>query len=465
MGVHKNKILLVDDEQIIRNSLSRVLREYDISSASSGEQAVQVSKKNRYDLAIVDIIMPGIGGIKTISRLKKINKNMIIIAMTAHGTVEGAVEAMKAGAFHYLTMTKPFDIEETLSLVKKALSSRLMERENSNKIVDLSRVDREIIWRSKCMEKVFELIDRVSDTDSTVLITGESGTGKELIARAIHNLSSRKKKRMIAVNCGAIPGELLESELFGHIKGAFTGAIAPRVGRFELADEGTVFLDEIGDMSHNLQAKILRVLQERSFEPIGSSETKEVDVRVIAATHCDLEKSVKEGGFREDLFYRINVIPISLPPLRERREDVLPLTQHFIEKFNKRQNRDISGVNESALNLLMNYPWPGNVRELENLIERIVILKGSGEIMPSDLPERYHSASTIPGRGVYPRIILSDEGVNFNSIISDFEDDLIVQALNRTNWNKKHAADLLGLNRTTLVEKVKKKCISKPATA
>ena len=451
----KNKILIVDDEQILRSSLARVLKNYDISSASSGEEAVQIASKQKFDLALVDIIMPGMGGIKTIEELKNINKQIKVIAMTAYGTVEGAVEAMKVGAFHYLT--KPFDIEETLLLVENALESGLREIANSQKIIDLSRSKKKIVWQSEEMQEIFDLIERISDTDSNVLITGESGTGKELLAHAIHNASLRRKHRMIAVNCGAIPEDLLESELFGHVKGAFTGAITSRIGRFELANGGTIFLDEIGDMSPGLQTKILRVLQERNFEPIGSSETKSVDVRVICATNRNLEKAITEGSFREDLFYRINVIPIKLPPLRKRREDIGLLIDYFIAQFNKKQNRNITGISETSKNLLLNYPWPGNIRELENLLERVVIIKGEGEIEPKDLPERYHSIVKTTVTPDVPRPIISNEGVDFNHLISEFENNLIIQALNRTNWNKKHAADLLGLNRTTLVEKVKKK--------
>jgi DNA-binding NtrC family response regulator len=456
----KSKILIVDDELSIRTSLTRLLKEYDISAAKSGEEAIALAKKNKFDLAIVDMIMPGMNGIRAIRELKKINKLMVVIVLTAHGTIEGAVEAMKVGAYQY--MTKPFDIKETLAIVQNALSLAAHEREVSKKVLEFSQNKKEIIWESEPMSRVFDIVNMVADTDSNVLITGESGTGKELIARTLHDSSERSEKRMIAVNCSAIPEELMESELFGHVKGAFTGAVAARVGRFELANGGTIFLDEIGDMSLSVQAKILRVLQERAFEPVGSSETKGVDVRVIAATNRDLEKAVENGSFREDLFYRLNVIPIKMPPLRTRGIDIEVLLNHFITKYNAKCKRNVTGIDDSAMNMLKNYPWPGNVRELENLVERFVTLKVEGQIIPSDLPDRYHSTYlNKKAAGDAKKYVISDDGVDFNELISDFENNLLIQALNRTNWNKKHAADLLGLNRTTLVEKVKKKQLSR----
>lgn len=319
-----------------------------------------------------------------------------------------------------------------------------------------------IIGHSPEMQSVFHIIEKVADSDSTILITGESGTGKELMARAVHNLSSRKNDSFIAINCGAIPTELLESELFGHVRGAFTGAIANRAGRFELADGGTIFLDEIGDLAPQLQVKLLRVLQERNFEPVGGTRSIAVNVRVIAATNKDLEELTRLGQFREDLFYRLNVIPLHIPSLRERRSDIPFLLEHFITHLNQRKKRNIQGISSEALRHLVQYPWPGNIRELENLIERLAILKGTGQIEVADLPPRYQSLGLPNHQGsidIKPltEIQIPESGVDFNALVDQFENQLLIQALERTNWNRNQAAQLLGLNRTTLVEKIKKK--------
>jgi transcriptional regulator with PAS, ATPase and Fis domain len=305
------------------------------------------------------------------------------------------------------------------------------------------------------VREVTALIRQVAAHDSSVLILGESGTGKELAARAIHDASPRRQRPFVAINCGAIPAELLESELFGHVKGAFTGAIANRTGRFELAEDGTLFLDEIGDMSPNLQVKILRALQERRFEPVGGTKTLQSNVRIIAATNIDLEEAVDDGRFREDLFYRLNVIPIRIPSLRERKSDIPLLLHHFIENFNRLRNRQLKGISADAVVLLSNYAWPGNIRELENLVERLAILKGSGIIDVMDLPEKYRrseSVSSDPGR-----VDIPDNGMDFNSAVDAYENALIMRALEKTGWNRNQAALLLKLNRTTLVEKIKKK--------
>jgi transcriptional regulator with GAF, ATPase, and Fis domain len=303
------------------------------------------------------------------------------------------------------------------------------------------------------MQRVFQFIEKIAATNSTVLICGESGTGKELVARAIHYNSDRKDEPMVPVNCGAIPEDLLESELFGYEKGAFTGAVKTRMGRFELADGGTIFLDEIGDMSPALQVKILRVLQEHEFERLGGVKSIKVDIRIIAATHRDLEKAVKQGTFREDLYYRLNVIPLTLPPLRERRSDIPLLVQYFIEKFNSDQTQQIDGISPDALNYFMDYEWPGNVRELENIMERLVILKGKGTIGKEDVPEKISGAG---GRDSLHSVDIPDSGISFNMAVSDFEKELILRALKKTNWVKNRAAKLLQLKRTTLVEKMKK---------
>jgi len=312
----------------------------------------------------------------------------------------------------------------------------------------------DIIGQSDKMQEVFRLIEKVADSDSTIIVYGESGTGKELVSRAIHQNSYRGNKPFVPINCGAIPENLLESELFGHVRGAFTGAMSLKRGKFELADGGTIFLDEIGDMSAELQVKILRVLEEREFDRVGGSKTIKVDVRIIAATHRDIEEAVEKGTFREDLFYRLNVIPITLPPLRERRSDIALLFSHFLEKFNQKKRKKLEKVSEDALKIIMEYTWPGNVRELKNIVERLVTLKDDGEITPWDLPEKMRRKNGHASP--LPRIEISDDGICFNTAVSEFEKTLILQSLEKTKWVKNKAAQLLHLNRTTLVEKIKK---------
>jgi DNA-binding NtrC family response regulator len=314
-----------------------------------------------------------------------------------------------------------------------------------------------ILGRSKAMKTVFERIEKVAKTDSTILITGPSGTGKELVASAIHKLSSRSQKNRVSVNCGAIPSELLESELFGHTRGAFTGAISNRKGRFELAQDGTVFLDEIGDMPGILQVKLLRVLQERVIEPVGQSETLPINVRVIAATHRDLEKAVQEGKFREDLFYRLNVIPIRMPALKDRREDIPLLISHFLNRFVSADRSNEITFSPITMELFLGYDWPGNVRELENVIERLVILRGGNEILPEDLPAKIFRSNPLATHQYKTLFELPESGVDLKQILSDIEDSLIMQAMNKTGGNKNQASKLLTLNRTTLIEKMKKK--------
>ena len=310
-----------------------------------------------------------------------------------------------------------------------------------------------IIGQSVKMQEIFTLVEKVADSDSTIIINGESGTGKGLIARAIHKNSDRKDKPFITINCGAIPENLLESELFGHVRGAFTGATSSKPGKFELANKGSVFLDEIGDMSANLQVKILRVLEEREFEQVGGSKTITADVRIIAATHRDLEKLVQEGSFREDLFYRLNVIPLEIPSLRERKTDIPLLVSHFLREFNLKNGRDVQGVTNDAMIIIKGHSWPGNVRELKNLVERLVVLKGEGDIDPLDLPEKLRRKG---GHSELPSMEISEDGINLNTAVTEFEKALILESLQKTNWVKNQAAKLLRLNRTTLVEKIKR---------
>jgi DNA-binding NtrC family response regulator len=452
------RVLILDDESTLRTALFRLLdrKGFNVVTAQKIEEAKQFCSTDKtFDLAILDVNLPDGNGIEFMSFLKNINPGIEVIILTGFGTIDSAVDATQRGAYHFLT--KPFSLEELVSVCDKALLQKKLQNENQKLRTELTTQQRfnHIIGESDGIKTCLSLVERVATTDSTVLITGESGTGKELIAKAIHARSHRSKGPFIAINCGAIPGELLESELFGHVKGAFTGAIANRIGRFEAAEEGTLFLDEIGDLNPQLQVKILRALQEKTFEPVGSTKTISMNVRVIAATHVDLEKAVETGQFREDLFYRLNVIPIHIPALRERRSDILLLLNHFLNIFNKNKVQKITGFTSEALSCLNNYAWPGNIRELENLIERLSILKGHGEVQILDLPAKYKSAAAcFAETGI---IDLPENGLDFNSTVDQFENALILKALEKTGWNKNQAALLLKLNRTTLVEKMKKK--------
>lgn len=462
--MHAQRILIVDDESSLRTALFRVLdrQGFQVITANCKREAEALAASDQtLDLALVDLRLPDGDGIELMQKLRLAHPNIQVIILTGHGSIELAVRATQHGAFHFVT--KPFNMEELLSVVSRALSHKTLQQENHQLRSALHRKYRfdNIIGQSEEIRKVLSMVERVADSDSTVLVTGESGTGKELVAKAIHYNSPRASKPFVPINCGAIPGELLESELFGHIKGAFTGAIANRVGRFELASGGTLFLDEIGELSLNLQVKLLRVLQERRFEPVGSAKTQEADVRVIAATNIDLAKAVQKGQFREDLFYRLNVIPISIPSLKQRRGDIPLLLHHFVQHFNQTKNRNLTGFSQDALEALFHYPWPGNIRELENLVERLAILKGSGQVEMDDLPEHYRTtrASAMP---TSESLEIPEEGMDFNSAVDAYENLLIMQALEKTGWNRNQAAALLKLNRTTLVEKIKKKGLRPP---
>ncbi len=463
MSNQGQRILIVDDESSLRTALFRVLdrQGFQVITANCKREAeVLAGSEQPIDLALVDLRLPDGDGIELMRHLKNAHPNIQVVILTGHGSIESAVKATQNGAFHFLT--KPFNIEELISLTQRALSHKSLQQENVQLRTALHRKYRfdNIIGQSNEIRKVMEMIERVADSDSTVLVTGESGTGKELVAKAIHYNSPNSGKPFVPVNCGAIPAELLESELFGHVKGAFTGAIANRVGRFELASGGTIFLDEIGEMPLALQVKLLRVLQERKFEPVGSAKTFDADVRIIAATNINMEKAVARGQFREDLFYRLNVIPIAIPSLKQRRSDIPLLLHHFITHFNTHKNRQIAGISPEALEMLFHYNWPGNIRELENLIERLAILKGSGQIETIDLPEHYRQAASPVVTG--DAIDIPDSGMDFNSAVDAYENLLILQALEKTGWNRNQAATLLKLNRTTLVEKIKKKGLRPP---
>jgi len=408
------------------------------------------------ELVLSDVKMPGINGLELVRQVHEFDADLPCIVITGYGSPESSVDALRAGAFWYLE--KPFEqghLDVVRRLAEQAIEHGRLRHENrllQGQLESRHQFD-SIVGESHSLRRVLETVERVSVTDSTVLVTGESGTGKELIARAIHYNSPRSSRMMVTVNCGAIPEELLEAELFGHVRGAFTNAVSHREGRFALADGGTIFLDEIGDMSLNLQVKLLRVLQERTFEPVGSSKSQAVDVRVIAATNQRLGELIEQRKFREDLYYRLNVIPVEVPPLRERREDVPALVLHFLETHADRNGMSVKGISPDAVETLCRHRWPGNVRELENLIERMVILRREGEIGLDDLPGEYRLAEEEPSPGMPT---LAPEGMNLRSELDAVEARLIRAALERTSWNKNRASQLLQLNRTTLLEKIKK---------
>jgi DNA-binding NtrC family response regulator len=449
------RILVVDDEELNRDLLQQILdREgYQVAVAANGQEALALLRQEAFHVVLTDLKMPGMTGVEVIRELKMLAPSTMGIIHTAYGSVETAVEAMKAGAYDYVT--KPVRRDELLVVIQRALEFQHLHHENVSLRKQLKAKYKfdNIISDNEKMQAIFTQVEKVADTDSTVLIYGESGTGKELIARALHYNSYRQDKPLVPINCGAIPEDLLESELFGHEKGAFTGATAQRLGRFELANGGTIFLDEIGEMRPSLQVKILRVLQEREFERIGGTRTIKVDVRILAATNKNLEDLVARQQFRDDLFWRLNVIPITLPPLRERLSDIPLLVAHFIARFNAEKKQHLTGITPEALQMLQSYHWPGNVRELENTMERIAILKGSGMIMPEDLPEKIARPSL--SRSV-PGVNIPDDGIDFDAMVEAFEKQLLMQALVKAGGVKSKAANLLHMNRTTLVEKVKK---------
>ncbi len=457
------KILIADDDKKTRDFVAAFLsyKGYQVFQASDGQDALEKIELEEVHLVITDLMMPRINGIEFIKKLKAMRPEIVTIAYSAFANSEMTSNLLKAGAFFYLE--KPFNLEELETHVRRGLEHHSLQNQSfrTKPFIKNRLLLNNIIGESDKMLALFELIEKVASSDSTVLLQGESGTGKELVARAIHDLSNRRSKNFIPVNCAAIPDDLLESELFGHVKGSFTGAIATRIGRFEMADKGTLFLDEIGDMKPSLQVKLLRVLQNRELEPVGSTTTKKVDVRIITATNQNLEKMVATKEFREDLFYRISVIPIILPPLRDRKGDINLLVDSFLERFNKDKQHKVKGLDHTVMSLLRSYDWPGNVRELENLVERLVILKGSGVITANDLPEKYRGRRAAVAQDP---ITLPDNGFCLNSAVEEFENQLILQALEKTAGNKKEAAVLLNLKRTTLIEKLKKKKLTVPGS-
>lgn len=457
----QERILIIDDSEDVCAHLAEYLMAegFEVETSTDGAGGISQLESRSFDLVLTDLKMPDVDGMEVLRYLKEHAPESICIILTGYGTIKNAVEAMKAGAFDYLT--KPVKLDEILITIQRALEHRNLKRENINLRNQLKKKYQfeNIIGDGERIQKIFETIEKVADTDSTILILGESGTGKELIAKAIHYNSYRREGPFVPVNCAAIPSELLESELFGHEKGAFTNAIRTRIGRFELANGGTLFLDEIGDMSPNLQSKLLRVLQERQFDRVGGVKTIKIDIRVIAATHQNLKKAVEEARFREDLYYRLNVIPIEVPPLRKRATDIPLLVHHFIDQFNRSKKRKIQGIEPEAMKRLVQYQWPGNVRELENVIERVVILTNADNISLEDLPEKLQSlqeTSQTMSMGI------PEEGISLDSAVSEFEKALILQALNKTGWVKNKAAQLLNLNRTTLIEKIKRQNLRRP---
>jgi DNA-binding NtrC family response regulator len=488
------EVYLVEDDLVLGTTIKKFL-EKKLSLTvkyytSPTECLIDLDKKIKSETVVnqipfclitdISFEVQGADGLLLIDLLKERGHQFVSIVMTGFASIETAINATKKGVFHYLT--KPFEIEILSDLVVKAMTKKLNISpkafiHNEHIVINQSEVDNHhalmskykieaptaddlfcgMVGRSKLMKQVFERIKKVAASDSTVFVSGPSGTGKELVANALHLLSNRKNHNMVSVNCGAIPSELLESELFGHEKGAFTGAISSRKGRFELAHHGTIFLDEIGDMPLLLQVKILRVLQNRVIERVGSTETMDIDVRIITATHRNLEENVARGNFREDLYYRLNVIPIKIPSLSERKEDIPLLISYFLSKFVSADGRNNIEFDDESLESLINYEWPGNVRELENLIERLVILKGGSVIKIADLPHKFIQTPKQSIQSYKSLITLPGEGVDLKQLLSDIEDSLINQALDLTGGNKNQASKLLTLNRTTLIEKMKKK--------
>jgi putative PEP-CTERM system response regulator len=440
------KILIVDDEEIVRDALSEWLDNlgYQTTAVNDGFKAIELVELDDWDVALVDLKMPKMNGIELLRRLREIKPDLPVIIITGHGSVDSAVMAMKEGAADYVM--KPFNPEEINIIIKKLFEHREIVKENIILRKELAKRFQleDLIGKSSKMQKIFDLIKTVAPTRSTVLIRGESGTGKELVARAIHNLSPRNKGPFIAIACGAMPETLLEAELFGYEKGAFTGATSQHKGRIEMADQGTLFLDEIGDISQKTQVDLLRFLQEREFRRIGGKELIKVDTRVIAATNKNLEEMIKKGTFREDLYYRLNVITIEIPPLRERKEDIPLLIEHFLDKFNVENRKNVSGLSPDAMEMLMTYDWPGNVRELENLIEHAVVVSKGNEIGKKDLPRYVIDKFSIP------KFITKDLRLGM------VEKEHILNVLNLCDWNIKKAAEVLGINRVTLYNKIEK---------
>ncbi len=437
-----NKILVVDDEHLIRWSLEQNLKKqgYDVITAGTGEDALRLAREQQPDLILLDIQLPGISGIEVLEKIKEFDDEIIVVMLTAHGGLETAVNAMRLGAHDYVS--KPFNLDELSIIIKKALENCDLKREVVRLRTETKKSAPNIIGGSRQTQYLMEVLDKVARSEaSTVLVQGESGTGKELVAKWIHYSSNRAEKPFIAINCAAVPATLLESELFGHEKGAFTDAKVTKKGLFELADGGTVFLDEIGDMEMGMQAKLLRFLEDRSFRRIGGGRVYTVDVRIISATNKDLQKSIEEKSFRNDLYYRLQVIPIFLTPLRERKEDILALAKHFVEMYNKDFNKKVQGIAGMAERMILDYSWPGNVRELKNVIERAIILGNDESLLMEHLPLEIVAKASAQCGSPMAAFRLPAEGID----IEEVERELIRQALEITEWNQSKAAKKLNL--------------------
>jgi nitrogen regulation protein NR(I) len=462
MLLEKKQVLIVDDEPNLRKILSAQLSRdgYDVLTAEDGEQGLQLLRDNHIDLVITDLKMPKVDGMQLLREALGEDPELPVVMITAHGTIDTAVEALKTGAFDYLT--KPFDKDEVRQIVQKALKTRELRGEEATPTGTAPGARFGIIGTSPGITDLYAVLERVADTPTTVLITGESGTGKELVARALHEHSSRKDKPFIKVNCAAIPKELIESELFGYERGAFTGAVASKPGRFELANGGTLFLDEIGEIPIEMQVKLLRALQESEFERVGGIKTIRVDVRLVAATNRDLKKLIASGSFREDLFYRLNVVPMRLPALRERASDIPLLVDHFLHKFNDRLKKRVEGVEPDAMEVLCSYAWPGNIRELENVIERAVLFCDAQKLRVEDLPPDVRGApamasTPLPAEADLQAALASEGGLkeHVKVAMSRLEKELVRRALGQTGGNVTHAARLLKISRKGLQLKMK----------
>jgi len=448
------RVLIIDDEEVLRDVLEAVLRRegFDILLAATGEEGLSMMDTEEIDLVVLDMMLPGITGIETLRSIKETNPALPVIIITAYSSIDGAIVAMKQGAFHYIP--KPFKNEEVILTVNKALEQRRLSKENERLQAELSEKYSyaSIIGKSEPMRKIFELIRLAAPSRSNILIAGESGTGKELVAKAIHHGSPRARNAFVTVNSGSLPPELLESNLFGHVKGAFTGAISSKRGLFEVADGGSIFLDEIGTINLETQAKLLRVIQEKEFMRLGSVETIRVDVRIIAASNADLQELVKLNLFREDLFYRLNVITIPLPPLRRRREDIPLLIGHFLNKYAEENRKKEPEMTPEVLKILMDHLWPGNVRELENTIERAIVLCTTDRITIDLLPDYLR----FPHKSDQPTVIVPAEGLSLKDAVSLYERNMILQSLELANGVQKRAAELLQLKPSTLNEMMKR---------
>ena len=458
MTEKKGHLLIVEDEASLREITAERLSEhgYRVTQADTGETACSLLAEFAFDIVITDLRLPGMDGMAVIEKARELYSEIVAVVVTGYGTVPDAVAAIKRGASDFVT--KPFQFDHLLHILASTLEQRRLKSENAYLRSQLQERYgfQDIIGQSPAMLELFKVLETVSNTTSTILLTGETGTGKELVARAIHHNSSRAQERFVPLNCGAIPETLLETELFGHVKGAFTGAIANRPGRLEQADRGTLFLDEIGTMSTNLQSKLLRVLQEREFERVGDAQSTKVDVRFIAATNSDLAEMIELGRFREDLFYRLNVIPIHLPPLRDRREDVPLLVQRFINKLGQKQEpaRANIRISQEAMRQIMAFDWPGNIRQLENTIERVLVLTpGQSQIDISDLPLELQETNRVTTSS---GVSLPESGIDLQNYLRNLERSLLCLALERTGGNQNKAAELLNIKRTTFIEKTKR---------